>query len=164
MQRLKKPFFPHEKPNPYNGECGIWLYMSNLLPGKESKVSIQGVSRAFFPEGAVVASPTHSSSCGSKGWVRKGLPFLMRWNKNKLTASHEQKGITCPCAALSKDQMSMFFMTDRSSIDRRMATPKQNRIQSRPGSCLHLWQKQLLSQKYKNKSSISHHPPITHDF
>lgn len=73
MQRLKKPFFPHEKPNPYNGECGIWLYMSNLLPGKESKVSIQGVSRAFFPEGAVVCLSHPQQQLWEQGMGKEAL-------------------------------------------------------------------------------------------
>lgn len=45
----------------------------------------------FFQRELWFASPTHRSSCGSKGWVGKGFSPLCAWswNKNKLTASHE---------------------------------------------------------------------------
>lgn len=72
-------FPPYEIPNSYNGKCGIWLYTSNLLPGKGSKVSIQGVSSAFFPEGAVVCLSHPQKQLREREMGREGLslPYVL---------------------------------------------------------------------------------------
>lgn len=47
--------------------------------GKEAKFQFREFPVLFFQRELWFAFPTHRSSCGSEGWVGKGLPFLVCW-------------------------------------------------------------------------------------
>jgi len=127
--------------------------------GKRAKFQFREFPVLFFPERAVVCLSHPQQQLWEQGMGKEGLalPYVLgagSWKRKKLTALHEEKVIACPCVALSKEHICMFFMIDKNCIDIWMATLKKTKSQPRPGSCLKLWQEQLLSQKYKNRSII----------
>lgn len=58
--------------------------------GKEAKFQFREFPVLFFQRELWFASPTHRSSCGSEGWVGKGLPFL-----NVLGAGTRTSSLPC---------------------------------------------------------------------
>jgi len=79
--------------------------------GKEAKFQFREFPGLFSRGSCGLPHPPTEAAVGVRDGEGRACPSLCAesWNKNKLTALHEQKEITYPCVALSKEHKCAFF-------------------------------------------------------